>query len=89
MNTTPPSTRSGQNLPAQKGKESHLEHVTVDVDAFLPPTRTTYGYDGPLTTAPCSEDVKWFVMTTPIASSKAQIGPSRHSSTATTDRYNP
>ena len=62
------------NLPAQTGKESHLEHVTVDVDAFLPPTRTTYRYDGSLTTPPCSEGVKWFVMTTPIALSKAQIG---------------
>ena len=35
---------------------------------------TTYRYDGSLTTPPCSEDVKWFVMTTPIALSGPQIG---------------
>jgi len=62
------------NLPATKGVEHHLEHVTVDVDALLPAVRTTYRYDGSLTTPPCSEGVKWFVMTTPIALSPAQIG---------------
>jgi carbonic anhydrase len=51
-----------------------MEHVTVDVDALVPRARTTYRYDGSLTTPPCSEGVKWFVMTTPIALSKAQIG---------------
>ena len=61
------------NLPATKGVENHLEHVTVDVDALLPRARTTYRYDGSLTTPPCSEGVKWFMMTTPIALSKTQI----------------
>ncbi len=62
------------NLPVTKGVENHLEHVKVDVDALLPTARTTYRYDGSLTTPPCSEGVKWFVMTTPIALSKVQIG---------------
>ena len=62
------------NLPVTKGVEKHLEHVTVDVDALLPKAHTTYRYDGSLTTPPCSEGVKWFVMTTPIALSPAQIG---------------
>jgi carbonic anhydrase len=62
------------NLPATKGVEHHLEHVNVDVDALLPKARTTYRYDGSLTTPPCSEGAQWFVMTTPIALSKAQIG---------------
>jgi carbonic anhydrase len=62
------------NLPVTKGVEHHLEHVKVDVDALLPEARTTYRYEGSLTTPPCSEGVKWFVMTTPIALSKAQIG---------------
>jgi len=62
------------NLPVTKGVEHHLEHVTVDVDALLPQGRTTYRYEGSLTTPPCSEGVQWFVMTTPIALSKAQIG---------------
>jgi carbonic anhydrase len=62
------------NLPVVKGVENHLEHVKVDVDALLPKARTTYRYDGSLTTPPCSEGVKWLVMTTPIALSKRQIG---------------
>jgi carbonic anhydrase len=61
------------NLPATKNVEHHLEHVKVDVDALLPAGRTTYRYEGSLTTPPCSEGVKWFVMTTPISFSKAQI----------------
>jgi carbonic anhydrase len=62
------------NLPKQKGMENHFASVKVDVDALLPAARTTYRYDGSLTTPPCSEAVKWFVMTTPIALSAAQIG---------------
>jgi carbonic anhydrase len=62
------------NLPKAKGVETHLSGVKVDVDALLPRARTTYRYDGSLTTPPCSEGVKWFVMTTPIPLSAGQIG---------------
>jgi carbonic anhydrase len=62
------------NLPAQKGSETHYPAVKVDVDALLPAVRTTYRYDGSLTTPPCSEGVAWIVMTTPIELSKEQIG---------------
>jgi len=61
------------NLPKTKGVESHFEHVKVNVDDLLPQARTTYRYDGSLTTPPCSEGVKWFVMTTPVELSAAQI----------------
>jgi carbonic anhydrase len=61
------------NLPKAKGVESHFEHVKVNVDDLLPKTRTTWRYDGSLTTPPCSEGVKWLVMTTPIRLSPAQI----------------
>jgi carbonic anhydrase len=61
------------NLPRSKGAAVHLEHVKVNVDDLLPRTRTTYRYDGSLTTPPCSEGVKWLVMTTPIQLSAAQI----------------
>jgi carbonic anhydrase len=65
------------NLPEKKGVETHFESVTVDVDALLPETRTTYRYDGSLTTPPCSEGVKWLVMTSPVALSREQIGAFR------------
>ena len=34
--------------------EHHLEHVTVDVDRLLPTRKTSYRYDGSLTTPHCS-----------------------------------
>jgi carbonic anhydrase len=61
------------HLPATKGVENHLEQVTVDVDALLPIVRTTYRYDGSLTTPPCAEGVQWLVMTNPIELSKTQL----------------
>jgi carbonic anhydrase len=59
------------NLPKSKGIETHLEHVKVNVDDLLPKARTSYRYDGSLTTPPCSEGVKWLVMTTRVALSAA------------------
>jgi carbonic anhydrase len=61
------------NLPAQKGVETHFASVKVDVDALLPTTRTSYRYDGSLTTPPCSEGVSWIIMTTPIQLSGEQV----------------
>ncbi len=65
------------NLPKEKGVEVHLEHVEVDVDALLPQDRTTYRYDGSLTTPPCTEGVKWFVLANPVALSAQQIAAFR------------
>lgn len=65
------------NLPKSKGAEVHLEHVTVDVDDLLPSERTTYRYEGSLTTPPCSEGVQWMVLGTPVALSAGQIGTFR------------
>jgi carbonic anhydrase len=61
------------NLPKQKGVETHYPHVNVDVDRLLPTSRASYRYDGSLTTPPCSEGVRWIVMTTPIQLSADQI----------------
>ncbi len=61
------------NLPKAKGVETHHEHVHVDVDALLPKSRTSYRYEGSLTTPPCKEGVKWFVLTDPIELDANQI----------------
>ncbi len=61
------------NLPTQKGVETHYPTVNVDVDQLLPTSRASYRYDGSLTTPPCSEGVRWIVMTTPIQLSAEQI----------------
>jgi carbonic anhydrase len=65
------------NLPEEKGVEVHLEHVEVDVDALLPQDRASYRYDGSLTTPPCSEGVKWFVLANSVALSAQQIAAFR------------
>jgi carbonic anhydrase len=65
------------NLPKTKSTEYHLENVKVDVSSLLPTKTTSYRYDGSLTTPPCSEGVKWIVMTTPIQLSTQQINTFR------------
>ena len=65
------------NLPSSKSVEHHLEHVTVDVNRLLPTRKTSYRYDGSLTTPPCSEGVKWIVMTDPVQLSGQQINAFR------------
>ena len=64
-------------LPREKGVETHYEHITVDVDALLPAKRTSFRYDGSLTTPPCSEGVNWIVLTEPIELDAAQIASFR------------
>ena len=71
------------HLPAAPGE---TQHITVDVDPRfmlsangqvedIAPSYldSCYRYDGSLTTPPCSEDVKWIVLTTPIEMSETQI----------------
>ena len=60
-------------LPSTPGKSKQIKDVTLNVLDLLPSAKHTYRYTGSLTTPPCSEDVKWFVMTTPIEMSHSQI----------------
>lgn len=66
------------NLPTQTGVETHYPHLDVDVEGLLPAVRTSYRYDGSLTTPPCSEGVQWIIMTSPIQLSPAQIAAFTH-----------
>lgn len=61
------------NLPKTEDLEHHLGNVKGDIGSLLPGDRTAYRYDGSLTTPPCSEGVKWIVMTTPVLLSSQQI----------------
>ena len=60
-------------LPSVPGESQRIEGLIFNAIDLLPGTRNTYRYDGSLTTPPCSEEVKWFVLTTPIEMSEAQI----------------
>ena len=62
-----------EQLPAMAGETNQIENGAVDAGDLLPVDRQTYRYDGSLTTPPCSEGVKWIVLTTPIELSDTQI----------------
>jgi carbonic anhydrase len=49
----------------------------VNVDDLLPEERTTWRFDGSLTTPPCTEGVKWLVLTEPVPLSAQQIAAFR------------
>ena len=61
------------HLPGAPGPAQHHENVAINAEDLLPGARHAYRYDGSLTTPPCSEGVKWFVLTTPVELSAAQI----------------
>lgn len=62
-----------EHLPDTPGESRHLEHVTVNIEDLLPESHATYRYAGSLTTPPCSEGVRWFVVVEPIELSADQI----------------
>ena len=45
----------------------------IDLDGLLTDAASYFHYDGSLTTPPCSENVKWFVLKKPVAVSKEQL----------------
>lgn len=60
-------------LPREEGEQVRVDGVEVDVDDMLPESHTSYRYHGSLTTPPCSESVRWIVMTDPIQFDAGQI----------------
>lgn len=65
------------NMPAEEGDPQTISGVTVNVDDLLPAERTYYRYNGSLTTPPCTEGVKWFVMTEQVELSAEQLAAFR------------
>jgi carbonic anhydrase len=60
-----------ERLPSAKGLKS--DAFPLDISDLLPKARSYYRYRGSLTTPPCSEGVRWFVMAKPLSMSKGQI----------------
>ena len=45
----------------------------IDISKIVNTNDKTFFYDGSLTTPPCSEGVKWYVMKTPVKISQEQM----------------
>ncbi|EUJ29534.1 carbonic anhydrase [Listeria cornellensis] len=56
----------------KKGEKTAVSEP-IDVAALLPTNKSYYHYLGSLTTPPLSENVEWYVMSTPVEVSKEQI----------------
>jgi len=61
------------NVPHEKGKETTVAGRTINVANLIPASHGYYTFPGSLTTPPCSEDVTWFVLKTPVEVSAAEI----------------
>jgi carbonic anhydrase len=61
-----------RNLPENAGEKNKLKSEILGYD-ILPSNKDYYRFNGSLTTPPCSEGVKWFVLKTPVGISKSQL----------------
>lgn len=69
----PVSETIWKNLPREKQKESAPANVAIDATGLLPRDRGYYAFQGSLTTPPCSEDVSWLVLKTPVKVAESDI----------------
>ncbi|MEM7253432.1 MAG: carbonic anhydrase family protein [Pseudomonadota bacterium] len=68
----PDADRLAQMLPRIAGVEYELE-ADIDAGRLIPADHRTFRYRGSLTTPPCSEQVRWFVLDEPMQMSEAQL----------------
>ena len=61
-----------EKMPAKGGGKAALQ-AGLNVTQLLPTDKQYYRFNGSLTTPPCSEGVRWFVLKVPVSVSKAQI----------------
>ena len=61
------------NLPLEQNKSITHPEVKIDPSLLIPAKRSYYTFIGSLTTPPCTEDVLWLVLKTPLQVSKEQL----------------
>ena len=61
------------NFPAKGTPESAVAGTTINVTDLLPTSQGYFTFAGSLTTPPCSENVRWFVLKTPVEASEKQL----------------
>ncbi|NRA69649.1 MAG: carbonic anhydrase family protein [Gammaproteobacteria bacterium] len=61
-----------RKMPNEAGATASLESV-LKSSVLMPSTKDYFRFNGSLTTPPCSEGVRWFVLKDPIEASPSQI----------------
>lgn len=62
-----------RNVPHQKGREEVLHAIVINPAQLLPVNRAYFSYRGSLTSPPCTEGVRWFVIKSPSSIGLNQI----------------
>lgn len=62
-----------EHAPHAKETKNAPADVTFDPSALLPGTLSTWRYSGSLTTPPCTEGVRWFVLENSVQASRDQL----------------
>jgi carbonic anhydrase len=60
------------NRPAV-GHRKTAKNIVVDPAALVPANLSYFTYPGSLTTPPCSEGLRWFVLKTPVSASSQEV----------------
>ena len=73
--TTPPNAVLAALWPHLPTKAGDTEKITEIVNAggLLPPDKGYWTYTGSLTTPPCTEDVRWFILEQEVTLSRDQL----------------
>lgn len=61
------------HMPQSAGQEHEIPNLELDPSGLLPRDTAYYRYQGSLTAPPCTENVTWFVLKTPLELSAAQV----------------
>ena len=61
-----------EQMPEQAGEKEALKE-RISVEGLLPASRDYYRFNGSLTTPPCTEGVRWYVMKQPLTVSTEQV----------------
>lgn len=61
------------HLPEKTGKNIAVPHTKINPINLIPSKNDYYSFEGSLTTPPCSEKVRWVVLSEPITASPEQI----------------
>jgi carbonic anhydrase len=62
-----------EHMPITKGDEMEIPGIEVNPAGLLPNDTAYYMYMGSLTAPPCTENVTWFVLKTPVDLSAEQV----------------